>query len=330
MNVKPPTVATFSPEESTRKGSVPTEKEVPRTVLAALEWAEAKLAAHGVDNPQVNAELLLRHFLRLRRPELYLHPERPLTQEQVATLATAVARRCQREPLAYITGTQEFMGLELKVDGRALVPRFDTEVLVEQLLERLSRRRGRVLVADIGTGCGAIAVSLAVYLPHCVVYATDISPGALSLAAENARRFRVSRRVKLLSGDLFEPLRRMGLQGRLSAIAANLPYVPSDLIPTLQPEVSRYEPRLALDGGIDGLDFIRRIAAEAHLFLQPDGFVACEFAAYQAELVREIFTLSPVLRISEIVKDYNGLERVAIADRRGWGMVEGVYELEEV
>lgn len=272
----------------------------------ALLWGEQTLAQSALDSPRLDAEILLAHALGITRGQLHAHPQGQLSPTELASCRQLIERRAQREPVAYIVGHKEFYGLDLVVDSRVLIPRPETELLVEKAIEIGQRQSA---VADVGTGSGAIAISLAVHLPQILVYATDASPAALEVAARNCRRHGVEDRVHLLHGHLLEPLPEP-----VDLIVANLPYVSQVELAQLPPEISRYEPRKALDGGPDGLDCIRRLLAQAEEHLKPGGVVLLEIGATQGQamiaLARHHF---PAARV-EIVPDYAGLDRVVIME----------------
>ncbi|MCS7309704.1 MAG: peptide chain release factor N(5)-glutamine methyltransferase [Armatimonadetes bacterium] len=230
----------------------------------------------GVDTPRLDAELLLADLLGVGRAYLYAHPEEEVREALLQEWQERLQRRERREPLAYILGKAEFYGLEFAVTRDVLVPRPETEVLVEVVLARQPR-----LVADIGTGSGCIAVAVAVHLPQGQVWATDLSAAALRIAQENARRHGVADRIHFRQGDLLQPL--AGL--RLDVIACNPPYIAESERLTLQPEVREWEPPLALFTGEDPLQFHRRLAAEAHFHLNPGGWLVMEVGLGQAEAV---------------------------------------------
>jgi release factor glutamine methyltransferase len=219
-----------------------------------------------------------------------------------------VGRRAAREPLAYIVGHREFYGLDLIVDSRVLIPRPETELLVEHAL-RLGRQSAPPLqIADVGAGSGAIAVALAMHLPDATIYALDDSPGALAVTATNARRFGVSERICCLQGDLLTPL-----ENTVDMITANLPYVTTAEWEVLPPEIRDYEPRRALDGGPDGLAPIRRLLSAARPYLQPDGALLLETGASQGEAVCALaHTYLPHSHV-QLYQDYAGLDRLVIS-----------------
>jgi release factor glutamine methyltransferase len=296
-------------------------------IAPALDWASAALAARGVEEARLDAELLLAHVLHIRRSELRLRLRDELASADFTAFAQLVERRLQREPLPYIVGTQEFMGLSFRVTPDVLIPRPETERLVETVLgsgfwvlgksPKPKTQNPKPILADIGTGSGIIAVSLAHFLPDARVYATDISASALRVAQNNAKRLGVCERITFAQGDSLEPLRRLGLQGQLHAIVTNPPYIPSSDVDSLQPEVSRYEPRAALDGGAEGLTFYRRLADESAEFLRPDGFIACEVGIGQSRVVCKLFRQANFTRL-DFIQDYSGVERVVVARVSLW------------
>lgn len=273
----------------------------------ALRWGEQTLARSALDSTRLDAEVLLTHVLGITRAQLHAHPQSQLSSVELTRYRQLIERRAQREPVAYIVGHKEFYGLDLFVDNRVLIPRPETELLVEKAIQ-ISQRQS--VVADVGTGSGAIAISLAVHLPHVLVYATDASPGALEVATRNCRRHGVEERVRLLQSHLLEPLPEP-----VDLIVANLPYVSQAELAQLPPEISLYEPREALNGGPDGLDHIRRLLAQAEGHLKPNGVVLLEIGATQGQavvaLARRHF---PAARV-EIVRDYAGLDRVVMVSR---------------
>ena len=317
------------------------------TVLEAIQKSTDFLAKKGVESPRLQTELLLAHLLKLPRMKLYLNFERGLTPAETDTLRELIRRRGQREPLQQITGSASFCGLEIAVNCRALVPRPETELLAECGWEFLNgeggragdpnsgtatRRRPRVdtpAALDLGTGTGCIAIALAVKCQAAKIVATDISTDALALATENAARHSVGERIEFLQGDGFAALQNVGQASSLSPskkiaetggrpvlqfdlIISNPPYIPSAEIATLQPEVRDFDPRSALDGGTDGLDFFRRIALHAAVFLKQDGRLMLEFGDGQAEAIRKIFEGEKWI-VEAVKDDYSHRPRILIA-----------------
>lgn len=279
------------------------------TLGAALALAESWLRAAGVDEtPSLDAQVLLAHVTGASRAATLAYPERALTKAQAARYAELVARRAAHEPVAYLTGHREFMGLDLLVDRRALIPRPETELLVEAALADLAARLARdpqpPLVADIGVGSGAIPIALAAHEPRLPrIYAIDISPEALALAQENARLHGVAERITFLLGDLLAPLPEP-----VDLLTANLPYVAPD-DPYVPPTVSRYEPALALYGADDGLGHIRRLLAQAPSRLRPGASLYLEFGYEQRAAVEQLARATfPDARL-RVGADYAGWDR---------------------
>ncbi len=245
-------------------------------VRDALSAASDALSAAGVDNPRLDAELLLAEATGWDRTRLAAEPEAGIESGATRRFGQMVRRRVQREPVAYIVGRKGFRGLELAVDGRALIPRPETELLVEIALELEPRT-----ALDVGTGSGAVALAVADELPACAVTATDTSQDALSLAAENVRRLGVDSRVRLERGTVPE-------EGRFDLVLANLPYVREDEWKGLAPEITHFEPREAVVAGRDGLEAIAAIAPAATTVLEADGALALEVGAGHAGAVAEL------------------------------------------
>jgi len=257
----------------------------PRTRMQGALWGARRLDRAGVAAPRAEAEGLLAHVLSQPKHACYLEPDAPLTADETARLRSLVARRADGVPLQYLTGTETFRGLELEVTPDVLIPRPETEGVVEAALRVLADRRSAgspAVVADIGTGSGCLALALARVRPDVAVYATDCSAAALAVAERNARRLGLADRVTFLCGDLFEPLARGGV--RVDLVVSNPPYVADEHLPTLQIEV-RHEPEAALRGGVDGLHFYRRIVAEAGSVLAEGAGIVVELGYGQADAV---------------------------------------------
>jgi release factor glutamine methyltransferase len=271
-----------------------------------LRWTIARFERHGVASARLDAELLATRAFSRTRVELYTHFDQPLGDPELAAYRGLVQRRMAGESVAYILGRKEFWSLDLEVDARVLVPRPDTETLVEQALEWLKAMPdpGRALrVADIGTGSGALALALKKERPGDEVFAVDVSPEALDVARGNASRLGLD--VTILLGDLVSPLAGLG---PFDLIASNPPYIPSQDIAGLAPEVS-HEPRLALDGGEDGLLVVRRLTSEARRVLAPGGALAMEIGAGQAAAAMESLRDEGYAGIGAR-RDLAGIERV--------------------
>lgn len=280
------------------------------TIREALSDARARLRAAEISSADLDAAVLLGHVLGVDRAALYAHPERALTPEAQAAFEALIARRLQGEPVAYLTGHKEFMGLDFLTDRRALIPRPETELLVEMALAEVRRRGEAALadlrVADVGTGSGAIAIALAAHEPRLpLIYATDISAEALALAAENARRLGVAPRLRLLQGDLLA-----ALPEPVDVLLGNLPYIADDEREILAPDVRDYEPHLALFGADDGLGHLRRLLASALPLLKPGAVLLLEFGYDQrARLAELISSLLPGTQM-RFISDYAGWDRL--------------------
>jgi len=280
------------------------------TIATILNWTKGYFGEKGVENPRLDAEVLLSHIMGKDRLYLYVHFDQPLEETELVALRLAVKKRAARLPVAYIIENKEFMGLDFKVTPAVLIPRPDTEILVETALKLLTTVDNPQIL-DIGTGSGAIAVSILVNIPAAQGVAVDISPAALAVAEFNADKHQVSERLSFCHGDLFAPV-----QGRLfNAILSNPPYIPVADIAGLTPEV-RQEPNLALSGGKDGLDFYRRIICDARKYLSPGGFIALEVGFDQAKLVATMAQETGLFNVSDIVKDYGGIQRVVVLTER--------------
>ena len=276
------------------------------TVQEALRFGADALAA--VPDPRIDAELLLCDTLHRERMTLLMQPAMELTDAQERRYRDCIARRAARQPLQYIVGTQAFYGYDMLVDERALIPRPETEILCERALISMEKVNSPCM-ADICTGSGAIAVTLKRSRPDAEVCATELSPEALALARENARRNGVE--IAFYPGDLLAPLR-----GRmLDCIVSNPPYIKTGALDTLQPEVAR-EPRMALDGGADGLLFYRRLAQEAAAYLKPGGRILVEFGDGQADEVAALFAASEQFTGIRVHRDLYGKRRILEAARR--------------
>jgi release factor glutamine methyltransferase len=281
------------------------------TLQDALTQAKSMLGHPVVHSAQLDAQVLLCHVLGIERAMLYAYPEREMTSQQEQQYFALIACRKQHEPVAYLTGHKEFYGLDFCVDKRVLIPRPETELLVETALEMIQHRiaRGQMpVVADIGTGSGAIPITIAIEEP-CLpyLYATDISSDALQVAHLNCQRHRVTERVRLLQGHLVSPLPES-----VDLLLANLPYVGTDELVDISPDVKLYEPHQALFSGPDGLDLLQRLAKEVHQshVLKPAGALLLEIGYRQREALTQLFReLWPDASIT-CRKDYTGFDRI--------------------
>ncbi len=275
----------------------------PHTLKEILELSANHFAKHGLISPRLEAELLMGHILGLERIHLYVQFDRPLEEKELEEMRQLIRRRLQGEPLAYILGEKEFMSLPFYVDSRVLIPRPETEHLVEKALDLFSGD-GEVTLVDLGAGSGAIAVSLAYYLPRSSVLALDINPEILEIARKNALRNGVEGRIRFILGDLLEPIRE---EGPVDGILSNPPYIPTAQLEEVSPEV-KAQPRGALDGGSDGLRYYHRIAREAYPLLRQGGYLGLEVGAGQDEAVGSILQDQGFIDVN-VEKDYSGHKR---------------------
>jgi release factor glutamine methyltransferase len=278
------------------------------TIQTILNWTRQYFLDKGVENPRLDAEVLLSHILRKERLFLYVHFDQPLEEAELSAFRSAVKQRAARLPIAYIIGMKEFMGLDFEVTPAVLIPRPDTEILVEKALSRLTAV-DKPCILDLGTGSGAICISMLVNIPTAKGVTVDISTEALAVAKRNAARHFVSERLTFCQGDLFAPVKGQVF----AAIVSNPPYIPEADIAGLTPEV-RQEPNIALLGGKDGLDFYRRIIQESRNYLAANGFVAMEVGIGQAQLVAKMAEETGRFKVSDIVKDYGGIDRVVVLE----------------
>jgi release factor glutamine methyltransferase len=271
-----------------------------------LGWTTEHFTKQDVDAPRLTAEILLAHSLQLDRVKLYTDLDRPLGKDELAAYRALIQRRMTGEPTQYLVGFKEFYGRRFQVDARVLIPRPETELLVEGVLKLLPKDEPR-RVLDLCTGSGCIAVTLACERPLASVWATDVSKDAVAVARDNAERLGAGGRVTVLEGDLWQA----AADARFDAIVSNPPYVKTGDLKTLQREVQR-EPQGALDGGADGLDFVRRIAEGAHAHLKPGGALALEIGDGQGNAVNDILTRAGY-RDVRVEKDLARLDRLAFA-----------------
>lgn len=309
----------------------------PWRLVDALEWGSKYLEERGIEGFLLEARFFLRHVLNRGSDYLYLNSEELLSAESLSSFQNLIERRKERIPWQYLTGHAEFMGWDFLVNEEVLIPRPETEILVEAVRERLvAKEYGLLTIIDLGTGCGNIAISLAKILSTlpAQVYALDVSEAALQVARMNARRLAVEEAITFFTGDIFAlngseglPLSREsvaavprlilgGLEGKADLVISNPPYVVTDELDRLQPEVSRFEPRKALDGGEDGLEFYPPLIEKATVWLRSGGYLALEIGMNQAEAVKWLVAEKNRFLYPEIIKDYSGIERVIIAQKQ--------------
>lgn len=288
------------------------EKEKPVwTIVKILEWTKQYFADKGVETPRLDAEVLLCDVLNCQRINLYVNFDQPLNEEELKKYRNYVARRANNEPLAYILGSKTFMHSEFKVTTDTLIPRPETELLVEQIV-KFNEGKNPKQILDIGCGSGAIVISLLQMLPKALGTAIDINAGAVKTTMENALTLGVAERCSGFVSDLFE---KISVGSQFDIIVSNPPYIPTKDMTTLAADVLK-EPRSALDGGSAGLDFYERILRSINVFLAPGGMVAFEVGIGQGEKVAQLCRLEG-LTITRIRKDYADIERMVFATKEG-------------
>ncbi len=276
-------------------------------------------------NARRDAEVLLMHLLRESRAELYRNMDKEVPALLLSRYRELLARRLKGHPIQYLTGYREFMGLDFMVTKDVLIPRPETEILVELAMDLIQNKIKAadkkndiplITAVDLGTGCGVIAISLAKFLAGIMIYALDVSRAALAVARENARLQGVSDRITFLGGDFLTPLNAKSNYAGIDFLLSNPPYIPSEELAKLSPQVRNFEPHQALDGGGDGLDFYRRIASEAPSYLRPGGWLVVEIGQGQMATVEEILEGSGIFTSFQVAPDLAGIPRV-IAAKRG-------------
>lgn len=293
-----------------------TDRSLPTLRTWLLEGVE-RLRGAGIESARIDAEVLLCHCLAASRTDLYSRFEQTLSANAIELFQSLLERRATQEPIAYITGVKEFWSLDFAVDRRVLIPRPETELLVEWTIARAQTiNSGRPLkILDLGTGSGAIAVALAAELPHAQIWAVDISSAALAIAERNAQRHGSAQRIRFLAGDLFEPL--VGQAVQFDMIVSNPPYISRQEFVHLSAEIRAHEPLTALDGGEDGLAYYRRMVAGAPQFLATGGALLCEIGASQGDAVTKLFVSAGGFEAPAIYQDLAGKDRVVAAMKGG-------------
>ena len=288
------------------------------TVFEILNWSTDYLKDHPIENPRLNAELLLSHSLNLSREGLYVRLHSQIGDEAKEVFERLIKRRIAGEPLQYILGHQEFWSIDFKVDPSVLIPRPETELLVEQTLSILSETpfNRPLLVLEIGTGSGAVAISLAKEARNIILVATDISRDALMLARENAESSGVLLQIQFVHGNLFDPFRLLKERGPFDLILSNPPYIICSEIEGLAKEVKDHEPVIALNGGEDGLGFYRGIISQGPFYLKKGGWLLLEVGQAQAEKVSELIEKRGDFLGPQRLQDLSGIERVVKAQRK--------------
>ncbi|MBQ5746174.1 MAG: peptide chain release factor N(5)-glutamine methyltransferase [Selenomonadales bacterium] len=281
-----------------------TDRKEVWTIGKILNWTKQYFEEKGVDSPRLDAEVLLSHILKCDRIHLYVNFDRPLVGEELSSFRQMVKARAQRMPVAYILGEKEFMGHSFRVTPDVLIPRPDTEILVEEAIRLLAEKEAPRIV-DIGTGSGAILLSVLKGTEGSTGVAVDLSPAALAVAKSNGERLGLADRAEFRLGDLYAPV-----DGLFDAILSNPPYIPVRDMDGLSPEVKQ-EPEMALVGGADGLDFYRRLIDDAPRYLKEGGIVLFEVGIYQAQDVAELGKRRG-FSAQRILPDYAGIDRVVV------------------
>lgn len=280
------------------------------TIEEALQRASLCLRGAGLEQPRDEAEALLMHLLGWDRLELFLKRSAALPAHIAGAFKAAFQRRADSEPLAYITGEKEFYGLNFAVNRAVLVPRPETELLVDTALQWARSGGEEIRGADLGCGCGNIAVALACHLPEAVFFAADLSPGALQVAGANARRHGVRDRIRFVQGDYLDAFAGLQPPPRFNLVLSNPPYIPKGELKTLPATIRNYEPRLSLDGGPDGLAAYRRILARLPCFLKRPGLIVLEIGSTQGDAVLSLCREQSLFHRITLLRDYQGLPRI--------------------
>ena len=289
----------------------------PWTTRRLLGWITEYVGSKSIDSPRLVAEMLLAHVIGCERMRLYMEVDRPASPLELTTLRALVARAAKHEPVQYLVGHAWFFGREFQIDKRVLIPRPCTETLVQHVLQHRRAAPGHAnpIIADIGTGSGCIAISLAIHIANANVIATDESPDAIDLARVNAQRHGVEDRIEFRLGRDLQPLTSGSSRGEFDIICSNPPYISDAEWAEVEPNVRDFEPSAALRGGADGLDLIRVLIAEAGQLLRPGGQLVMEIAHSQREAVLELVASADLLTNPIVLKDHEDFWRVLIADR---------------
>ena len=287
-----------------------------KNVGHALKWINELFRNAGIVNPERETEILLGYVLKINRFEIYLSTSRILESKEKLQLEKIIQKRIERIPLQYIIRRQEFMGLDFLVETGVLIPRPETEILVEKVLEKIIKLKlsSNIRIADIGTGSGVIAISISKFAENVTVYATDLSTKSLQIAQKNAKKHKCLKKIIFLHGSLFEPFESKIERNSLDGIVSNPPYINIDDFLSLPPEVRDNEPAIALYGGIEGLDYYYKIITQSPYFLKKGGFLALEVGVEQAGKIRELILKEDrYSKTVDVFKDYSGIDRIVMA-----------------
>jgi len=283
------------------------------TIKKLLDWMTGHFTDKKIDSPRLTAELLLSHILNMQRIELYMNFDKEVAKPNLDKLRDLVKRCLNNEPVQYLTERTEFYSISLKVSPACLIPRPETELLVERAIEFLRTRTGTQYVCDLCTGSGCIGVAIAKNYPEVKIIATDICDNALKIAADNIAKYNLTEKIHLLQGDLFKPIIDQLDVKEFDLIACNPPYISHPEMEKLEPNVKNHEPHLALNGGPDGLDIYRRIAAEVGTHLKKDGLLLLEIGYLQGPAVRQLLEDTKIFGDIKVEKDLSSNDRIVSA-----------------
>lgn len=285
------------------------------TVFRLIQWASGLLQKYSIETPRLDAEVILAHIQECERVDFHIHPEKPVEDATAIRFKEAIQKRIQRVPVQYITHHAEFMSLDFYVDERVLIPRPETELLVEAILRKrhlLSDER-EIVVVDIGAGSGNISVTLAKKTHNTRIFAMDISEDALAVAKINAQKHQVLNKITFLCGDIYKPLKGYEMESRVHFIVSNPPYIAQHEFDTLQEEVRNFEPYGALISGHDDLSMFKGIIRDVQIWLKPGGFIIFEVGEKQACKVAQLLEDTHYFKKVEFIKDYQHINRIVIA-----------------
>lgn len=287
------------------------------TIKELLEVTTTFLTQKGIDNPRLSAEILLAHQLNLTRVKLYIAYDQPLNEQEINGYRSLIKRRLNREPIQYITGTQEFWSLDFDVDPRVLIPRPESEILVEQVRLLHKQWLGNInrhpKILDLCTGSGALAISIAREIDNASICASDISEDALTVASSNSKKHETDKQIGFIQGDLWQPIEKLGT--KFDFIISNPPYVASIDYESLSPEVRDHEPRQALDGHHNGMFYIEQIIMNGPKYLEPGGWLLIEMDPAQIEVALTMIEKKGNFSEKRCIKDYSHRDRVIIAKK---------------
>ncbi|MGQ3686353.1 MAG: peptide chain release factor N(5)-glutamine methyltransferase [Candidatus Loosdrechtia sp.] len=288
------------------------------TISGLISWGNRILQQHGIDSSRLDAEIILSHLLGCKRIDLYLHPDKPVGNTISVNYKKGIQKRAMHMPVQYITNHAEFMSMDFSVDERVLIPRPETEFLVEAVIRKsqLLSKEQEITIVDIGAGSGNISITLVKHIGNARIFATDISPDALEVAKANARKHQAHGKILFLCGDLYKPLEKCKLESGVDFIVSNPPYVSHSEFDALQEEVRCYEPYGALVSSQYGLQLFKRIISNAHVWLKPGGFLTFEVGEKQAQKVAHLIEDTGYFKKSELIKDYQQIYRIVISQKK--------------